>query len=75
MSDIIYIIQSIGNFFSSIGDFIVGFFQDTVNFLDYLTNLIPNFFNTYFSGFPVFFITGLLALITILVLIRILGRD
>lgn len=75
MNDIIYIIQSIGNFFSSIGDFIVGFFQDTVNFLDYLTNLIPDFFNTYFSGFPAFFIAGMLALITVLVLIRILGRD
>lgn len=75
MSDIIYIIQSIGNFFSSVGDFIVGFFQDTVNFLDYLTTTVPNFFSSLFSGFPVFFISGVLGLITILVLIRILGRD
>lgn len=71
---ILQILQSIGDFFASIGGFIVDFFGDLVSFVQNLGSVSAQM-TTLMGGLPAYFISGILALVVIMVLLRVLGRD
>lgn len=71
---ILQVLQTIGDFFASIGGFIVDFFGDLVSFVQNLGS-VPAQLTTLMGGLPAYFISGILALVVIMVLLRVLGRD
>lgn len=74
LDSIFEVLSTIGDFFASIGGFIVSFFSDLVSFVKNLGS-IGSQVSDFMSGFPAYFVTGTLALIVIMVLLRLLGRD
>lgn len=71
---ILQVLQTIGDFFASIGGFIVDFFGDLVSFVQNLGTISAQI-TTLMGGLPAYFIAGILSLIVIMVLLRVLGRD
>lgn len=71
---ILQVLQSIGDFFASVGGFIVDFFGDLVSFVQNLGTISVQM-TTLMSGLPAYIITGILSLVVIMVLLRVLGRD
>lgn len=69
------VLIDIGNFFTSIVDFITGFFEDLVGFVKQLGSLATQFTQIMTGSFPAYFITGILSLVAIMILLRVLGRD
>lgn len=69
------VLIDIGNFFTSVVDFITGFFEDLVGFVKQLGSLATQFTDIMSGSFPAYFIAGVLSLVAIMVLLRVLGRD
>lgn len=65
---------AIGDFFTGIGQFISDFVQDLIVFVQNLTS-VSDQMSVLFGSLPTYFISGLVVLITIMVLLRVLGRD
>lgn len=69
------VLISIGDFLSSVVNFIVDFLADLVSFVSQLLNIGTIFTDMFSGAFPSYFVGGLLSLIVIMVLLRVLGRD
>lgn len=68
------ILKKIGDFFTSIVDFIVSFFGDVVKFVKMLgtfASKIPD----WFSWLPAPVLALIVILVGVIILIRVLGRD
>lgn len=74
LDGIIDILTKIGDFFSSVVDFIVSIFTDLANFIKLLGQFVVKF-PEWFSWLPSQILTLLVLLIGIVVLLRVLGRD
>lgn len=74
ITGIFEILNSIGEFFASIGNFIASFFTDLVEFISLLGSITTQI-TSFMGGLPVFFVTGVSALLVIMILLRVLGRD
>lgn len=65
----------IGKFFSTIIDFVVGFINDTVNFIKQIPEAVEEITELANSFFPPEIALMLVGLLAILVILRVLGRD
>ncbi len=74
LDGIIDILTKIGDFFSSVVDFIVSIFTDLANFIKLLGQFVAKF-PDWFSWLPVEILTLLVLFIGVVVLLRVLGRD
>lgn len=74
LDGIFNVLAEIGNFFSSVIDAIVGFIDDIVQFAISLAGIAGQV-TSVLGGFPVYFVTGIITLIGIMVLLRVVGRD
>lgn len=68
------VLTSIGEFFSSIVDFIGGLINDLVNFVTSLVTVGSDIGN-FLSGIPVYVTTGILSLVALMIVLRVVGRD
>lgn len=68
------VLTSIGEFFSSIVDFVGGLIQDLVNFVTSLAT-VGSDIGTFLSGIPVYVVTGILSLVALMIVLRVVGRD
>lgn len=67
------VITSIGEFFSDIGNVIADFFSDVVAFVEQLS-LAPQMVLVFFANTPVYFVSGILGLLGVIVFLRIINR-
>ena len=74
ISGIFEILKSIGDFFVSIGEFVGSFFTDLVEFIKLLSSITTQI-TSFMGGLPVFFVAGVSALLVVMILLRVLGRD
>lgn len=74
LDSIFLVLTTIGDFFSSIGIFLVSFIQDLVGFVQQV-GTVGGQVTSILGGLPAYFLTGILSLIAIMVLLRVLGRD
>lgn len=74
LDGIFQVLTSIGVFFANVGGFLSDFISDLVGFVKQLGSMADQI-STMLGGFPAYFITGVVALIAIMVLLRVLGRD
>lgn len=74
LDGIFNVLADIGDFFASVVDAIVGFIDDLVQFAISLGEIAGQV-STILGGFPVFFVTGILTLIGVMILLRVIGRD
>lgn len=75
LNNIKEILQKIGDFFSMITTFVVDFFEDTAFFIKQLSASVSEVGSFVGQIFPAELVTAFLALIAIVVILRILGRD
>lgn len=68
------VLTSIGEFFSSLIDFVGGLIQDLVNFVTSLAT-VGSDIGSFLSGIPVYVTTGILSLVALMVVLRVVGRD
>lgn len=69
------ILSNIGNFFSTVIDYVVGFIEDLVYFMGKLASSVTDALALLDDIFPVEIITIFGSLIAVVVILRILGRD
>lgn len=75
MSKIVSILQSIGNFFASVVDFVVQLLTDLVNVIILIGETVvklPEYFNAFL---PSEVVALLVAAFTVIVIYKVLGRD
>lgn len=69
------ILQQIGDFFSLVTTWIVDFFKDSAFFIKQLSSSVTQAGSFVGQIFPAELVTAFLALIGIVVILRVLGRD
>lgn len=69
------ILQNIGDFFVSVGAWFVDFIEDCTFFFKQLSTTVSDVTEIIGDIFPVELVTPFIALLTIVVVLRILGRD
>ena len=74
LQGILDVLTKIGDFFSSVVDFIVSIFQDLANFIKML-GLFVSKVPDWFSWLPAPAVALVITLIGTVVLLRVLGRD
>lgn len=74
LDGIFQVLTTIGDFFSSVGSFLVSFIQDLVGFVTQI-GTVGGQVTSILGGLPAYFVTGILSLIAVMVLLRVLGRD
>lgn len=74
LRDIFDVIKNIGNFFTSIVDFVIDFFGDLVYVIDLLADTIVSI-PDYLGFFPSVLIAAVVSLVSIAVIFKILGRE
>lgn len=75
LENIKHILQQIGDFFSMITGYIVDFFEDSAFFIKQLTVSVGEVGDLIGDIFPPALVTAFLGLISIVIILRILGRD
>ena len=73
LDSIFQILRNIGDFFVSIGEFIVDFFSDLAYFVEFLGTSIAEM-PVYLSWLPTSFIAAISSAVAVVVVLRILGR-
>lgn len=74
LDGIFQVLADIGEFISGIVDAILGFIDNLVGFVEQLLT-VGSQITTILGGFPVFFITGIVTLVALMVVLRVVGRD
>lgn len=74
LDGIFQVLADIGSFFASVVDAILGFIDNLVSFVEQLLG-VGQQIGSILGGFPVFFITGVLLLVALMVVLRVVGRD
>lgn len=67
-------IKSLVNFFDSVIDFVIDFFQDLVYVIDLLAETVTSI-PDYLGFFPTILVTAIISLVSIAVIFKILGRE
>lgn len=75
LSSIKEILTNIGDFFSTVIDYVVGFIEDTVYFMGKLASSVTDALALLDDFFPSSVLTIFAGLIGVVVILRILGRD
>lgn len=68
------ILVSIGDFFKTVIDFVISFFQDLVYMVKLVSETVAQL-PDYFSWLPGSLLTLILAIITVVVIYKIVGRE
>lgn len=74
MNAILQFFESIGNAITSVIDFVIGLFQDLVYMVSLLVKVVGNI-PSYFNWLPAEIVALFVALISIVVIYKILGRE
>lgn len=74
MQEVIQFLKGIGDFFVTIGNFLVDFIGDLVEIVK-LTSIVVAELPDYFSWLPAGFVSVLLAIFAIVVIYKIAGRE
>lgn len=74
LKGVLDILTKIGDFFSSVVDFIVSFFSDVVNFVKMLGVFVSKI-PYWFSWLPAPALALVITMVGVIVLLRVLGRD
>lgn len=74
LQGILDVLIKIGDFFTSVIDFIVSFFSDVVNFVKML-GVFASKIPTWFSWLPAPALALVVTLIGVVILLRVVGRD
>ena len=69
------ILQNIGDFFSMVGEWFVDTIEDLVFFINNLSTSVTQVTEIIDDIFPASLVTGFVALLTVVIVLRILGRD
>lgn len=75
LANIKEILQQIGDFFSMVTTWIVDFFEDSAFFIKQLGSSVSEVSDFVSSIFPPQLVTAFVALISIVIVLRVLGRD
>lgn len=74
LKDIFNVVKNIGNFFTSIVDFVIDFFSDLVYVIELLAETVVNI-PQYLGFFPSVIVSAVVSLVAIAVIFKVLGRE